>query len=74
VIAKALELLDESDEALARELAEVRAKVQEGIEQLGRGKCVEYTDETLHELFEDVKRRGRQRLATVLAKLWRSQS
>ncbi|MSQ06881.1 MAG: hypothetical protein EXR54_05240 [Dehalococcoidia bacterium] len=64
MIAKALELLDESDEALDRELAEVRAKVQKGIEQLERGEYTVYTDETLHGLFDDVSRRGRERRAS----------
>lgn len=61
VIAQALELLDEHKEELKRELADMRAKVQEGIDQLARGEYTEYTEETLHELFEDVKRRGRGR-------------
>ena len=50
VIAKALEPLNEHDEELAQELVEVRAKVQEGIDQLAQGEFVECTDETLDDL------------------------
>lgn len=55
VINKALELLDEHDD-------ELRAFVQEGIDALENGDYVEYTDENLHEFFEDVHRRGLERL------------
>jgi putative addiction module CopG family antidote len=61
VITKALESLDESDEALAREIEEVRAKIQEGIADLQEGRYTSYTNETLHELIENVKQRGRVR-------------
>jgi hypothetical protein len=63
VLAKALSLLDERDEALSEELADVRAKIEEASEQSKNGRYTIYTDETLHELFEDVKRRGRERRA-----------
>lgn len=56
VIAKALSLLDEHDESLAEELADVRAKVQEGAEQLERGDYVDCTDETLDQLLEEIER------------------
>ena len=55
VLAKALELLNEHDEELAQELVEVRAKVQEGIDQLARGEFVECTDETLGGLLEEIE-------------------
>ena len=55
VIAKALELLNEHDEELAQELVEVRAKVQEGIDQLARGEFIECTDETLDSLLEEIE-------------------
>lgn len=61
VLEKALALLDEHDEGLDRELADVHAKVQEGIEALQNGDYTEYTSETLHQLFNDVKQRGRER-------------
>ena len=64
VIAKALALLDEHDDMLYAELSEVRKMVQEGVEALKNGDYVEYTDENLHEFFEDIKRRGRERWAS----------
>ena len=63
VVEKALELLDEFDAELAQELADVRVKVQEGIDEIRRGEYTEYDEEGLHELMEDVKRRGRERRA-----------
>ena len=55
VVDKALELLDEHDQDL-------RAFIQEGIDALENGDYVEYTDENLHEFFEDVHWRGLERL------------
>ena len=55
VVDKALELLDEHEQDL-------RAFVQEGIDSLENGDYVEYTDENLRELIEDVHRRGIERL------------
>lgn len=57
VVDKALELLDKHDQDL-------HAFVQEGIDALENGDYVEYTDENLHELVEDVHRRGLERLKT----------
>jgi antitoxin ParD1/3/4 len=45
------------------ELAETRAFVRQGIEDLDAGRYEEYTDEALHEMFDDIKSRGLQRLA-----------
>lgn len=53
LIARAREMLDEYHEDL-------RARVQEGLDQLERGEHTDYTDETLHELFDDVSKRGRE--------------
>lgn len=64
VMAKALGLLDEHDESLAKELDALAAKVQDGIDALGNGDSTEYTDDTLHELFDGVKQRGRELRAT----------
>ena len=61
VIAKALDLLDQHDEALTRELEEDDALVREGVAALCAGDYTDYADDTLNELFEDVKRRGRER-------------
>ena len=39
----------------------LRAEVMKGVEALRNGDCVDYTDETLPELVEDIARRGRER-------------
>ena len=58
VLAKALALLDEHDEALKEELHDVVLGVQAGIEAMADGDSREYTEETLHLLFHEVKNRG----------------
>lgn len=58
VLAKALALLDEHDESLKEEIYDVAVRVQDGIDALGDGDYQEYTTETLHLLFDEVKRRG----------------
>lgn len=40
---------------------EVRAKVAQGVADLKNGRYQTFTKETLHELFDDIKRRGRER-------------
>ena len=61
VIARALELLDECDDELARELADIRVKVSEGIDQLRNGQYTVYDERGLEELKERIKREGRMR-------------
>ena len=51
------------DFELARKFPEVYAMVREGVQELKNGNYVEYTDENLHEFFEDIMRRGRERWA-----------
>ena len=58
VVAKALDLLDQYDETMSKELNEIDTKVREGVNALRDGDYTDYTDETLDELFEDVRRRG----------------
>ena len=58
---KALELLDAHDEHAAAAITNLRVEVMKGVEALQSGKYVEYTDETLPGLVEDVARRGRER-------------
>ena len=55
VLDEALKLLDEHDEALEGELADVRAKVQEGTDQLKSGDYLEYTEESLDAVLEDIE-------------------
>ena len=65
VMAKALILLDEHDESVAEELDGLQVEVQRGVEALRSGDYTEYTDETLQELFDEVKNRGREQRATI---------
>ena len=64
VMAKALGLLDEHDKSVAEELDGLRVEVQRGVDALRSGDYTEYTDETLRDLFDEVKSRGRER-ATI---------
>ncbi len=64
VIARALGLLEErdladSDPAVAAELAEIREKVMQGIDDLKNGRYTKY--ESREELVEDIRRRGIER-------------
>ena len=64
VIARALGLLEErdladSDPAIAAELAEIRAKVMQGVNDLRNGRYTKY--ESREELIEDIRRRGIER-------------
>ena len=60
VVDTALRLLDERN----KQLEALRKDVQVGIDQLDRGEYTEYTGENLHELFDAIKQRGRERLAS----------
>ena len=55
------------DFQLARKFPEVYDMVREGVEALKNGDYVEYTDENIHEFFDDIKRRGRERWASKSA-------
>jgi antitoxin ParD1/3/4 len=59
VLDDALKLL----EAGEKKLAELRSELQKGMDDLESGRFTTYTKETSPQLFEDVKRRGRERLA-----------
>ena len=56
VLDRALDLLDDYD----AELADIREKVRVAKEQAKNGQYKDYTDETLHELFESISERGRR--------------
>lgn len=46
------------------DVARLRAEIQVGVDQLARGEAQTFhSDEELHAYFEDVKARGRERLA-----------
>ncbi len=59
VIREGLRLLKEKDELHRRKLEELRREVQIGIDQADQGKVKPLTDE----LVQDIKTRGRKRLA-----------
>ncbi|HYI96221.1 MAG TPA: hypothetical protein VEX68_21950 [Bryobacteraceae bacterium] len=62
---KSLVLKEALDHWLAREgkLSKLRADVQIALDETERGEYTEYTDETLKEFIEDIKRNTRQRNA-----------
>ena len=55
---RALDLLDEYDV----EIAKIRDLVQEGLDDFAAGRYTTYTEETLDNLVEDVKRRSLKKL------------
>ena len=66
VIARALALLEErdladSDPAIEKELADIRKKVMEGVDDLRNGRHTRY--ESAEQLVEDIKRRAKERRA-----------
>jgi len=63
VVVEALSLLRRVSQTNDDTLAALRHDVQIGIDQMERGEFIECDDESLRELFEDIKRRGRERLA-----------
>lgn len=62
VIREGLRLLQEQDQRKAAEIAYLKAEIQVGLDELDRGEYTTYTDETLHLLFEEIKREGRANL------------
>ncbi len=62
VVREALRLMDERDRLRDMRLEELRKEIQIGIDQVERGESTEYTTETLHELFDDIRARGKERL------------
>lgn len=66
VIREALRLLDKADNDQASKLEDLRREIQKGIDQIKSGDYIELqSDEELREFFEDIKRRGRERLKTA---------
>ena len=71
VIARALALLEErdladTDPAIEKELAEIRKKVMEGLDDLRNGRHTKY--ETADQLVADIKRRAMERRERESAK------
>src|SRR5438132_14200206 len=63
VVREALRLLEERDEADQHDLDELRREIRIGLQQLDDGAFKEYDDQSLKEMLEGIKRRGRERLA-----------
>lgn len=62
VVREALRLMEDRDRVREMRLEDLRKEIQIGIDQLERGESTEYTTETLHELFDDIKARGKAKL------------
>jgi antitoxin ParD1/3/4 len=62
MICEGLRLLQERDELREEQLEALRKEIRLGLEQLDRGEATDYDDASLQELFERIKRRGRDRL------------
>jgi len=58
VIGEALRLLKERQSRLEV----LRGEIRPALDRLDRGEGIELDDDSLHEFFEDIKRRGRKRL------------
>jgi antitoxin ParD1/3/4 len=63
VVREGLRLLQEHEQFRQIRLEQLRKEVDKGVEQLDRGECIEFDDHGLKRHFDDVKARGRQRLA-----------
>ena len=61
VLDKAVCLLEEDNLQYEKELAKVRAMLKEAEDDVKQGRYRMYTDENLHELFDEIKREGRKR-------------
>jgi antitoxin ParD1/3/4 len=63
VVRESLRLLEEREWIRQRRVDELRAEIQKGIDDIEAGRVIELnSDEELKEFFEDIKRRGRERL------------
>ena len=60
-VRKAVDLLA----TLERDTTSIRAFVQEGIDDLDSGNFEDFTDDSLHTLFDGIRERGRERLSSV---------
>ena len=62
VVREALRLMGERDMLRQIRIEELRAEIQKGIDQIERGEYTEYDENNIHQLFEDVRRRGKAKL------------
>jgi len=63
VVREGLRLLEEQDQSLEERLGRLREQARAGLDQLDRGEHTEYDEGALSAFFDDVKARGRKRLA-----------
>lgn len=69
VVRESLRLLEEREWIRQRRVEELRAEIKKGIDDLEAGRVIELNnDDELREFFEDVKRRGLERLNSRTAK------
>jgi len=59
-------LIDDDEENAQRD--ELRARIEAAEAEIDRGDCVEYDENTIHELAKDVHERGLKRLASERGK------
>ena len=64
VVRDALRALEDREQDREQRLADLRKEVAIGLNDIKEGRYKTYTDATLKDLIEDVKREGRRRLAT----------
>jgi antitoxin ParD1/3/4 len=63
VVRESLRLLEEREWIRQRRVDELRVEIQKGIDDVEAGRVIELNnDDELKEFFEDIKRRGRERL------------
>jgi antitoxin ParD1/3/4 len=60
VIREGLRLIKERDKQ-----AWLRAEIQKGIDDIEQGRYKDYNEETLQQLFDEIKRNGRAKLAAL---------
>lgn len=63
VVREGLRLLEEKDLVRQARLEQLRKDVRVGIDQIERGEYIDYDDEGLRQLFETIKREGREKLS-----------
>ncbi len=65
VIRESLRLLQEQDELKRIRRDELRREIMLGVDQIRRGESITLTSEELPAFAEDIKRRGREKLAAL---------
>ena len=63
VVREALRLMRQRDARPEQQTVELRRAVEAGVHELEQGQAIEWDDCGLRQFFDDIKSRGRQRLA-----------